>query len=658
MWTIILRAKDSKPTITKIPLENGTLEITDQKIRVYDSEKLLSSINLYHLHAITPVNENGIRIHYVNEIETNSIGCQILECKLGESERSSIDICRDLSREITRIKDVVPNDRGWLYLQDGEDVLATYDNISIDGKLGTLYITNSRIVYETKFEIPIDIRYEQVIMIKDHEKDTITVQCDYPLPTFDSNIPSFDIVLPKNIDRDTVYLLIREVFMTFDLKGSNFSKFIKCYSELEYDKLYDLAKDRDRDFYKYLENTAKTIFGKSTIHYLGLDIKILLACKLHGWNIDLISNMTDEEMKERVYFNRYLELVRFREEDLEQYNKKIKLIEDTKTSDRNKLEIDLNYLQIKNALDKLAADCELIRTRPSLKNKFNSEVLRHYNKRVMILYREWCKGVPLKDFTDEYNDDWITYLLKRLNTKQGQSPIAQSHITYDKLEEKLIIRNKNRDTLAKFVTPSEINSRYLYNNCWYDRRRKMWYVEDDNLSEFLKSIATHTQDDSEAMFGRRAWGFKRNNVEMYCGFPAVEAMRNGDDEHIDMGHSRKTGQIRRMTSYRITYHILPIIRDIDITSEVIKKFGRILASYEEIEYTISGAGSTTEFTPKMRRCFEELYDLEDIPLNERVRRSVFNIETGLSHSPDVPLGEDFVKPLKTYPDAIYDERFE
>ena len=648
--------KRVKPTIIKIPLESATLEITDQGIKIYDSKKTVLDMDLYLVHAIAPVREDGIRIHYMNELETSRIGCHILEYKL-ESKYSPIEICRDISKKITAITGTFSNERGWIYLDDDE-LLYTFDNVQINDNHGILYVTESRIIYETEFEIPIDITFEQVFSIKDHKKDIIRVQCDYSSPTLDSDVPSFDIVLPKDADRDAISLSIKEVFADYNLDASvDFSELVKRYSKLEYDELYTIAESMNNDFYQYLEGNSKIIFGKPTAFYVGLDGKLFLACRLHEWDTDLISDITTEELKQRIIFKRYTDLLDFRDNDKKQYERKIKRIKKDKAATSENLKSDASYLQLKNTLNKINASLDMIRSIPSLDNKVRSDALIYYDKRVVILYKEWCKGVPLRDFTDEHNDEWIVYLLKRLDTDQGHEPIVKSHILHEELIENLAIRGRNRATLAKFTAPDHINSKYVYNNCWYDERRKTWYVEDDNLSEFLQTVASYTPHDSEDMIGRHAWGFKRKNVVMFCGLPSIQAIRGGGPEEIEMGYNRRTGQMRRIVLDNTGYHTLPIIRERDITSEMVTNYGKIIAEYEDIRYTISAAGSSTDMTPRTREIFERLYDLAKIPLNERVRRAVFNIETGLSHSPERPLGSDIIEPASTYPNSMYDERF-
>ena len=650
-------SEHAETSIFKVPIQDGTLEITTEKIKIYDSKDLLSSIDLQYVKAITPVKENGIRIHYIGEIESDSIGCHILDYTLDKPKLSAVETCRDISKKITEIKQNTPNDIGWVYLKDDE-ILNTYDNVCINGDHGILYITDMRIIYETELEIPIDVSFEQVISIKEHKDCAITIQCDYPLPTLDSGVPPFfNIILPKDIDRDIVCTVIKEAFLTFNLDvPTNLSKLTKHYSKMNYNELYRLAGDMDKVFYEYLKSMAIIIFGQSTESYLTLDLKLVLACMLHNWDINLISSISDEELNQRIYAKRYEKLEDFHHYEREDYEEYIDQDKKVQTSDHKNLTSYSNHL--KNVLSKVSADCDMIMSTPSLKNKINADVFREYNKRVMILYREWCKSVPLEDFTDEYSDEWITYLLKRLDTEQGRTSMIEKLMNHKELEEHLATRNKNKRTLAKFLAPDHIKSKYIYNNCWYDKRRRTWYVEDDNLTEFLVFVADYTPDESEKMIGRRVWGFKKENVDMFCGFPSIEATRSGGDVDGVIGYNRHTGQIRRGTLYATANHILPILRETDIVPELVKKYGKMLASYEEISYTVYGSGNVASFTPKMRMCFEEIYDLAKIPLNERVRRAVFCVETGLSHSPDVPLGEDFAKPLDIYPDSMYDERLE
>ena len=655
---ILVLSKHSETSIFKVPIQEGILEITTEEIKIYNSKDLSSNIDLDNVEAVTPVKENIIRIHYMNKIESNSIWCNVLDYTLDKPKLSSIEICREISKKITKTKQTTLNKIGWIYLKEDESILNTYDNVIINGDQGILYITDMRIIYETKFKIPINAYFGQLISIKEKDNNIITIQCDYPLSTLDNSAPPFfDIILPKDIDCPAVCMKIKDAFLSYDLESQiDISRLAKYYSKMTHNELYRLASEIDETFYEYLKSIAIITFGRSTETYLNLDLKLVLACMLCNWDINLISSISDEELNQRIYAKRYEKLKNFHYYIRENYEQEIDQTKRVQRPDHENLTSDSNYL--KNAWSKVNADCDMIENTPSLNNKIIADVLRDYNKRVMILYREWCKDVPLENFKDEYSDEWITYLLKKLDTEQGRTYIIKNNINYEELEEHLSASRKNKATLAKFRAPDHIENKYIYNNCWYDKRRKTWYVEDDDLPEFLQFAADYTPDNLEKMIGRRVWGFKRKKVELFCGFPSIKATRDGGDINATMGYNRNTGQMRRAILYSTAYHILPILRESDTVPELVTKYGKMLARFDEVYYTILGSGNVMELTPKMRRYFEEIYELAKIPLNERVRRAVFCVETIISHSPDVPLGEDFAKPLDIYPDSIYDERLE
>ena len=156
---------------------------------------------------------------------------------------------------------------------------------------------------------------------------------------------------------------------------------------------------------------------------------------------------------------------------------------------------------------------------------------------------------PLQNFTDWYDDKWITYLLEKLNTPQGHDTVNPgATLTHDLLSDELKDRNRNRTTLSNFAAPEDIPPEDVWNNCWYDKRHKMYYVADDNMTENLSNHANSDPDHSQTMMGRRVWGFAEVQVDMFCGFPSIKHDTGYDsDEYYDITTVRSTGEILRVS---------------------------------------------------------------------------------------------------------------
>jgi len=206
------------------------------------------------------------------------------------------------------------------------------------------------------------------------------------------------------------------------------------------------------------------------------------------------------------------------------------------------------------------------------------------------------------------------------------------------LSDRLKIRNRNRTTLSNFAAPEDIPPEQVWNNCWYDKKHKMYYVADDNMTENLSKHAESDPDHSQTMMGRRVWGFAEDQVEMFCGFPSIRHDTGDEsDEYDNVVIVRSTGEIIRVLMYKTRNYILPILKDEDITEEMATKYGSLIYHSAEMSLLPILDGRGFWGSPKLLEFFAKKYSFADIPLNELVRRTLASIEAYLSFDPRAPI---------------------
>ncbi len=546
--------------------DNEVLVITNKRVRVYNNRVIRLDLDLDEVIAITP-RENSITIHYIREnYGSNPVKCDMAAYDLVGRRFTSLQLCSKIFKELLRPVLFTENER-YLCLEPDEYIEEMYkDSLKIKDH-GTLYITNFRIIFEADVGALYSLSFELVSYVGIY-RNGIDVQWDYPLANFYDPIRHFRIALPKDVDRNSVSLLIKQQFAGYDLTGdSTFAELNEYYSNLEREELYKLAREEDKDLDNYITNCIKFVFGVSSPIFLSLDKKLILACKLHGWDIDLVSTLTREEINQRIFAKRIELIYDFLIENLDTIQN-VKPLDGPIWSGPGYVPTqDIRDLEVLAMSVRLFIHNPEISERERNENRAHAEALRYYDKRVAILYKEWCENVPLPDFTDECDDEWIKYLLKRSDNPRGRAPINENVLEHNLLEEKLIERDKNRITLANFSTPDDIPERDIYNNCWYDKHDEMWYIQDDNLPEHMYDIIDWDPDKSEQMIGRRVWGIQKYKVEMFCGYPCLKFLRE-DTQYLPIATSRKTGQHSRLRIEKIGYYAIPILRDTDITSRM------------------------------------------------------------------------------------------
>ena len=656
-------------TIMELPLKKGkTLEITNQNIGIYSSKGIHFMTPVYSTRIISPVKKNKIRIQY---IETDPQNPSVYQRKqmiyeLDKPQFSSLQICHKILEEYEKIEALSRNEYGLLFLKPEEHIVNTYPDVHTSQGKGLLYITNLGIALETNEGIACDVPFEFMTLITDHKKNNIRIVWEEVSHKGSVGKHTFDFTLPKRVDRDLASSLAREQFSKFRTEsGYAFLQMDKYYSNLSYNELYDLARNEDKQLEAYLLRHSEFTFGYYSPAFTIRDRSLIRACKLLGYDVRMITNLTDEEKEQRKSAKQYVDFYDKVKKETKPHTDGILKIwkalpnpPKDYTKARELLRDNEEWQEHNEAILDINTRNQEILNEDEHFNKITAESLRYYDKRAMILYKEWCKNVPLQDFTDEYDDEWIMYLLDKLNTYQGHKPISDSAIDYETLKTQLNIRNRNRTTLANFSAPDYVEDKCIWNNCWYDEQHEIWYVQDDNLDEILRAKADSDLDHSQSTIGRRVWGFKPEKVAKFCGWPAIpyESSIDGNYAHR-MTYSRESGQEIRRWRFKRRLFILPILKEKDINKEMEYFFGGLTYRSTEIKCCIDPSGSYDWLTPKLLKFTRENYGYGDIPLAERVRRALFKVESGICFDVQAPLEPVPIKIPERYPCKRYRTRF-
>ena len=647
----MLARQENEHSIINVQLKKKkTLEVTNLKLSIFDSKNILLVIPIQNIRSITPLKRDKIRIQFyersVDKYNRTLFRRKHVDYILNEPDISAIQLCYKIQTEHERLNTWGKNEYGLLIMQPQEHIVITYENVDTSQGTGLLYVTNVGLALETAEGVVFDVPYEKFMLVTDHKKDRIRIIWkDYEWQA-DMFKHSFDFKMPKKLDRNTVSALIRSEFSQYRKNtGYEFIQLEKRFGNLSYDELYNLKKITNPDFMTYVNLHVRHTFGFNAVQFSQFDNENIVTCKLAGVSVENIRDISDEEMTQRkesnVRWNEHSKIqskIKLHNDELERLEKTCK-----DAGEFKRLKNSTPYVDTQKALD------DISQTHPELELRYNEFRLSVLGKacaaadrRTKIIYDEWCKNVPLEEFTDDYDDAWIHYLLNKLNTLQGRDPIRPDTavLTYGELQEELQIRDRNRTTLSNFSAPDDIPREHVYNNCWYDERHKTYYVQDDNLSERLQSLADSDPDYSQTMIGRRVWGFAKEHVRMFCGFPSVKVETPNKDHYKNVTVIRKTGRTLVEIVYKTRNFILPVLREDDINDEMAERFGALSYIATEIQVGIEQNGMFGWFTPKMLKLYGKRFGFADIPINERVRRALFAVECDGVFDAQAPLESD------------------
>ena len=627
--------------IITIPLKKkDTMEITNMKLSVYNSKNIKMSLPMVNIRSITPHKKNKIRLQYYDPKKITD-GSTIFRRKytdfsIEKNEFSTNHLCRKIQKEYETPNTINTNMYGFLMMREHEHIISVYRNIKTNKGLGMVYVTNLGVALETDEGVVFDVPYQHITLITNHKKSLRIV---WKEPWNSTSTFHFDFQMNKKLDSNTVRSLVQDAFLSYRQKvGHEFVQLNEKYGKASYDEMFNLIFTRNPEFQRYLGLHVKNTFGYISPSFDMYDSQNIISCKLAGFNVDLINYISEDEAlqrKESLDFFTHIAA----------YNKKfdeiyaIQLELEGKCANKDEfveLQKSEKYQNILKAIYTLKANPDV----PTLdkidgfdekNDKHNANALRATDARNLLIYKKWIQDVPLIDCDDEYDDKWMNYLLEKLNCEHGKVMTFGGTLTYEKLRDKMKTRDRNKVTLSSFVAPENIPTDDIYNNCWHDRINKIWYVYDDNLDERLQNEAISDPDQSQGMCGRRVWGFGEDQVVMFADrFPSIVLQGSVTDVDIltQVTVDRDTGDRIDYMERKMRNFILLIVREEDVTEELMEKFGSFTLQTEAMLYDIVSSGSARFMTPRMYRLWAKKYDFADLPINERVRRAEFVSQTG------------------------------
>ncbi len=656
-----LKGGDTNPTmlaqtkhereIETIPLKkNQTMEITTHKLAVYNSKKIIMSIPITDVRSISPIRKGEIRVQFHKPRQLDD-GRSVFERKytdhsLEKNDLGANQICRKIQKEHERLNTRTKNTHGFLMLHGWEHIVNVYEDIDTNKGRGLFYITNNSLALETKDGIVFDVPFEFVTLVTEHKKK---IRVMWSEPWRADNF-RFDFKMNKDLDTNVVRTQINRVFSEYRKNiGYDYIQLEKKFGRLSYDEMFALIDSQNPEFRQYLAEHVKHTFGYAAPKFDSLDANNIRTCKLLGLPLSLIDGVSDEEEQQRKESIEYFEKVRIHNKKYDAlYDVQIEMEKDCKTKEEMvELQSDKKYKEIINTLNSYKENPDIpgishIDESDDVRAMHGANALKASDARNMLMYRQWIKDNPLIDCIDEYDRSWVKYLLEQLNCNHGKSEAFGASIVFDDLKEAIKISDRNATTLTSFVVPENIADEDVYNNCWHDKDKKIWYVYDDHLDEQLQNQAVSDPDHSQSMCGRRVWGFAEDQVQMFCGLPSlvVETVLEKDTQ-LRITCSRDTGKPIELTYYKTRHFPLPILREDDITEELMDKYGHFTIQTESLKYSVDPSGGADHtMTPKMMSLFNKKYDIPQLPMNELARRAVFVSKCGGWFSAQSRIGVD------------------
>ena len=679
--------------IKTIQLKRGILKITNRRLIVdYQSKYDDFEIDIKDVRALTPVGKNNIRVQYIIQDEQGRRKRHQIIVDLPKQKETSLTVCYNILEMLFNENIFTKHTKGLLYLKNGEEVIDVINDCKSSEGQGKLYITNQCLVMETSKGIVFDAPYELIKLITELKKNQMKVIWKEYNNKNDVEY-KFSLRTPNKIDISQVISVIKETMAEFE-KKSDFTlrRLYKKYMNMTPDEIYQIGVEnnslffndypKETEFVNFLKIFVKKVWGWSDHVYLKCDRSLLFACMTLGINYMLIYKTTEKEKEERKFARDFVK---------EHYNGLLQThflpihnkINALRESIGDGYENNVEYIQLVNQFEDLK-----VKHSKELEDAKNKEkIIQHtawkfYDRRVKIIYQEWCKTHPLTDYTDVKSNDWLEYLINILNNEKGRNTIQGN--LYEFLNERLNIKNRNESTLHNFSPPAHIPKEDIYNNCWFDKQYDMWYTSNDNLNEKLREKVDSDLDESQSNIGLRVWGFKKEKVTMVCGWPTVTITNKnmvGDYKYVINYGDREEGKNRMIRVLKDYQMCIPILNDDDINEKMVVISDTLIDDYNEpidmrvyfkyetssIQFAIRTDGDYVSSTVTKQNLSEQLWNFVDIPLAERIRRFIFSINTDLYFAPTVPANkyetpinsdELFYIPKKTINKLKNENRFE
>jgi len=99
---------------------------------------------------------------------------------------------------------------------------------------------------------------------------------------------------------------------------------------------------------------------------------------------------------------------------------------------------------------------------------------------------------------------------------------------------------------------------------------------------------------------------------------------------------RTTGKDIKVTLPTHPHRILPILKEEDITQEMVEKIGLFIYDIVGFRFSCGSDGRIENMTPKMYDLYHKRFGMTTHDLAERVRRSLFVVDTGLVPFDGIP----------------------
>ncbi len=618
--------------ILEVPLKkNRTLVASNKRLVVHDQDSIIFAVLIESVRSVTSIKKDTIRIQHYAQNSNGEIKREYIDFKLHNSKYSANQTCHKIISKYEQLNIFTSNTHGMMILQPHEHIIDIYHDTKTNQGKGLLYITNVGIALETADEgVICDVPFEKFSLVTAIKKNKIRIVWYEKNKKF-----KFDFEI-DNTKRDAAMSMMQNALDQHRTNtGYAFLQFEQKYHTMTPDDFFALAQARNPEFIDYLSAHAIHTFGFFADKFAGGDQESILACKVLGYPVEMISHVSDEELQQRK--TTYDSALRYQNFCTEYRSQKLSLDNLEKqcndADDLKKLRKTSQYKDIEESLDKLLKDTAEFGNGGAVKmeRQASAWALQATDKRYNIVYAEWCKSHPLPDITnDEYNKSWESYLLEKLNNSKGRQPIVTSQPHFESLQDAIKVRDRNTSTLDMFVKPERVADEDIYNNCWHDKQAKMWYVQNDNLSEKLTELAVSDPEHSQHTCGRRVWGFSEDMVEMHHGFPSVMAEFEDCDRYMRIKMSRKTGvDIRYFTKSKVPF-LLPILTDDDITEELERNIGKYAFGTREIRFVVQSSGCEYNMTPKEYKLYCKVWGFQHLPIAERVRRALFTVESGLT----------------------------
>ncbi len=617
--------------IMEVPLKkNKTLSASNTRIVVYGNDGMTFAAPIETVRSVTPIKKDAVRIQHYSQKADGSAKREFSDYKLHDSKYSAAQVCHKIVREYEKLETFATNAKGLLILKPHEHIITTYSDAKTNQGKGLLYVTNLGIALEVPDEgVVCDVPFENFSLVTALKKKKIRIVWYEGSSKF-----KFDFEIGAGRD-DIMSMMQNALDQHRTNTGYHFLQLEQKYSKLTPDEFYALAQSANPEFFDYLRRHAIHTFGFYAVKFTDGDESVIMACKMLGYPIEMISDISDEEMNQRkttydsaLRYTNFIAEWRGQKAELDSLEKQCSTADDLKVLQKTE-----KYKKIQESMDSLCRENSEFGDYGAYKMELQASAwgLQADDRRSQIIYEKWCESNPLPDISDDvYDESWVRYLSEKLNNSKGRNPLVTSHPHFEHLQDDIKTKNRNASTLEMFTAPEGIPDEDIYNNCWHDRRSKMWYVQNDNLNEHLRNAAVSDPDHSQHVCGRRVWGFSEDVVEMFCGLPAVSVQYDEKDYYYRVKVSRRTGREVNYLSKAILPFILPILREEDVTEERASHNGKWVRETSALAYSVDSTGSELNRTPKEYELYCKKWGFVHLPIAERVRRAVFSVMSGIT----------------------------